>query len=316
MAENRKNPWEITGGSFGSPVSPLEALKLRGMDFKVEKHPLKVNGFNVTIPGKMATIRMDTMVPLGVVGEDYNVKDYVESFNDTFKTLVGEGLQVENAGYFGNGERGFFQASMPDTINVIGTRGKDRIKTLLTGVTSHDGSMALIIVETAIRIICQNTFLAASRDASVFKMSAKHTANMDERIKAIRVALARSKSSFAKLADNVNNLASKGVDGKILVNYLNQLFPDNPKGENNTRTQNIREQVAKLYSDGVGQDLPGVKGTMWALYNGVTEYVDYFRSTRGNSDKERDSNRLESLFLGSGAEIKSDAMNLALEMAN
>lgn len=315
MAETRKNPWEITGGSFNTPVSPSEALKLRGMDFPVEKHPIKVNGFNVTVPGKMATIRMDTMTPLGIVGEDYTVKSFPEAFDDTFKTLVGEGLKVENAGFFGNGERGFIQASMPDTINVMGTNGKDRIKTLLTGVTSHDGSMALIIVETAIRIVCQNTFLAASRDASIFKMSAKHTAKMDERIKAIRSALARSKSSFAKLAEKVNTLASKGVNSDNLKDYLNRLFPDNPKGENHTRTSNIREEIANLYTNGVGQDIDGVKGTYWALYNGVTEYVDYFRGTRGANDVERASNRLESLFLGSGAEIKSDAMTLALEMA-
>jgi len=314
--ETRIDPWTLRGKAFETPISPLDALKARGMDFPIEMHPLKVNGFDVVVPDKFATIRMDTMTPLGVVGSGYNVKNYVESFSDTMNTLLGEGgVTVENAGYFGNGEKGFIQCRLADGITVEGTNGKDTVSAYLTGITSHDGSMPLAIVETAIRIVCRNTFLAASKDNSVFKMSAKHTASMDNRIKAIRAALAHSRSSFAKLADKVNTLASKGVTENILKDYLNRLFPDNSTSEKHTRTENIRAEIANLYVNGVGQDIDGVKGTLWALYNGVTEYVDYHRSTRAASDAQRDSNRLESLFLGSGADIKVDAMDLALEMA-
>ncbi len=59
-----------------------------------------------------------------------------------------------------------------------------------------------------------------------------------------------------------------------------------------------------------GNDLPLVKGTLWAAYNGVTEYVDSARTTFG------DGKWLDSVWFGEGCAIKTRACDLAVAVAN
>ena len=68
-------------------------------------------------------------------------------------------------------------------------------------------------------------------------------------------------------------------------------------------------------SNWVGLDMPGVRGTTWAAYNAVTEWVDHHRPTRARHAAVRASRRLESSWFGSGAKLKAKAWSLAVEMA-
>jgi hypothetical protein len=73
---------------------------------------------------------------------------------------------------------------------------------------------------------------------------------------------------------------------------------------------------AVLAAVGIGQDIPGIRHSAWAALHAVTEYVDHRRTTRGQSDLDRTSKRLQSLWFGSGARLKQQAWDLALAMAN
>jgi hypothetical protein len=57
--------------------------------------------------------------------------------------------------------------------------------------------------------------------------------------------------------------------------------------------------------------MAGVKGTWWAGFNAVAEYVDYYRTPKGKSE-----NRAKSLLFGSGAELKQKAWKEALALAS
>jgi hypothetical protein len=74
--------------------------------------------------------------------------------------------------------------------------------------------------------------------------------------------------------------------------------------------ENVIHEVTQKFEHGRGNDMPGVKGTLWAAFNGVTEYVDYTRTTRGGSDS-----RAKSLLFGSGATLKQKAWDEALSLA-
>jgi hypothetical protein len=79
------------------------------------------------------------------------------------------------------------------------------------------------------------------------------------------------------------------------------LVPDNPEAESNTRAENTRMELANLFEDGRGQNLPGVRGTGWAAYSAVVEFSNYFRSSRGgDAAQER---RFESSLFGSGDQL-------------
>ena len=61
-------------------------------------------------------------------------------------------------------------------------------------------------------------------------------------------------------------------------------------------------------TQGAGNRLKGVEGTLWAAYNGVTEYLDH-RKIRQNADQ-----RLSSTWFGEANRIKARALTVAVEM--
>jgi phage/plasmid-like protein (TIGR03299 family) len=66
-------------------------------------------------------------------------------------------------------------------------------------------------------------------------------------------------------------------------------------------TRRVADNVIELLeTGGKGLDLPGVKGTAWAAYNGMTEYLTWHR---GRSD----DNRFQNLFFGDVGKRASDA---------
>jgi Domain of unknown function (DUF932) len=73
--------------------------------------------------------------------------------------------------------------------------------------------------------------------------------------------------------------------------------------------------MLRNFEAGRGNDLPGVRGTMWAGLNAVTEYVDHQRSTTGESELDIRGNHLASQWFGSGARLKDRAWTEALALA-
>ena len=100
----------------------------------------------------------------------------------------------------------------------------------------------------------------------------------------------------------------------LAMTYFSMLYPDS-EGTQNRRAENIRSELFRLFEHGRGQDIPETKLTTWAAFNAVAEFVDHHRSTRGRTEQERASRRLESAWFGSGNRLKSEAWKLALEMA-
>jgi hypothetical protein len=80
-------------------------------------------------------------------------------------------------------------------------------------------------------------------------------------------------------------------------------------------TRNEMDKVESLYA-GAGRGLNEVqiKGTAWAAYNAVVEYVDYYRNSKGKDTATRADNRLNSSWFGSGAIIKERAWNYLTDL--
>jgi hypothetical protein len=68
-----------------------------------------------------------------------------------------------------------------------------------------------------------------------------------------------------------------------------------------------RDKIIQLFEKGKGQTNPKVRGTYWAAYNAITEWVDYQRGG--------DANRLNEAWFGAGQGIKNIALDKALAFA-
>jgi hypothetical protein len=61
-----------------------------------------------------------------------------------------------------------------------------------------------------------------------------------------------------------------------------------------------------MFEMGKGNRLKGVARTLWAAYNGVTEYIDQGRYAKADDDRQ-----VEAIWLGDGYSIKARAFTIA-----
>ncbi|MBI2805484.1 MAG: DUF932 domain-containing protein [Planctomycetes bacterium] len=108
--------------------------------------------------------------------------------------------------------------------------------------------------------------------------------------------------------------ATSRIDSQLSA-YFKEIYPDPGEGKDNTRAVNVRQELYRLFEEGIGHDEPSIKRSSWVAFNAVTEFVDHVRTSRGANDADRASRRLDSIWFGSGARLKQQAWNLANEMA-
>ena len=161
-----ERPWHRLGAELKSPATLDEALAAGGLDWEVDKVPIVPLGEPLTtISQRVAVVRTDRKAgtPGRVVGIVHPGFEPLQNRQGAlmFDALMGQGKAVyHTGGYLKNGEVIWLLAKLPDDIRV---RGEDVLETYLLFTNSHDGSVAIDIRLTTVRVVCQNTLSLALR---------------------------------------------------------------------------------------------------------------------------------------------------------
>lgn len=281
-------------------LTSSEAILKYGLNWNVVKK-------NVVVDGKVAEdfkaiVREDTNRIFQIAGSRYEPIQNVEAFKFFDEiTKTGQAKYVQ-AGAYKGGAVCFLRAKLPFDFEVL---PNDQMKTYLKLVTSHDGSQKLAIYPEVYRQICSNGMHAWVRDYTK-TVAVKHTENAGTRFvfNAERVLNAEIEY-FKKFSEQCRLLAKKQLSTIELDNFLKELFEIKEEDEVSTRTKNQVDRIKELSEIGTGQDIAGIRGTAWSAYNAVTEFVDKYRSTKGD-----DENREYSADFGSGADLREKAFAL------
>jgi len=298
-----KKAWHGLGAIVDQAMTTKEAIELAGLGFEVIKTPLitKIDGQEILVPEKYATVRTDTKQPLGVVGERYTILQNSEAFI-FFDSIIGSDMAVfETAGVIGDGQRVFITAKMPDFIRINGTNDITEMYVVLT--SSHDGTGSIVAMVTAQRIVCQNTLNGALRSAKN-KISIRHTTNAKVNLENAHKLLGITHAYTEELNQCFNHLAKKKVTDKQVKQMIDAVYIG--ENEDGTRLKNIRENVFRSYQEGKGQE--GIQGSAWAAYNGVTFFESNIRSYKSQDIK------FTNVMQGTGAKIASEALNYLLAL--
>jgi phage/plasmid-like protein (TIGR03299 family) len=304
-------PWHGLGTELSNPATAEEAIVAASLNWEVAVAKIQAIGLGdpIGISGHFATVRMDHKIPLGIVGRLYTPVQNKDAFS-FFDSVVGQKAAMYHvAGALGKDETVWILAKLPEGIRIIGT--DDIINKFLLLTNTHDGSRSLRMFFTPIRVVCQNTLSAA---LSVRKAGEgiviRHFPDILKKVEQAKKALSIATDYYKDLSEAFNALARVEIDAEWLSEYVCEIMPSAKEGEVSTRLENIRDgMVARFESP--ANSLPGIKGTAWAAYNSVTEYVDHIRSIpKVDQDVSR---RLQSVWMGSGAKIKESALNIALK---
>ena len=334
--------------NFHSPVSVKEAVEAIGADFEVTKqHLVRVpdsliqsimNGDpsvgvtltrDMIIESHMATVRTDRDMTLGVVGSRYGVVQNSKAFE--FIDLLASGIEghekavIETAGILGNGERMYVTAKLPSDI-YLNDNGTDPINDYVLFTNTHDGSGAVTVLFTPIRVICQNTLNMALKMAQN-KLIYKHTPNVNTRLEFtkeenIKFALhvleshKRFKEAFKhkllhlceqEVTDNdAMHFAASVVLGEKRKDMLMDLQKANYNLDRvDTITNTLKKRIVGLRTvidDGIGQDM--YRGTKLWLLNGLTTYFSNEKKYKSSEDK------FNSIMEGTDLKKLDEAMTL------
>jgi phage/plasmid-like protein (TIGR03299 family) len=315
-----ERPWHGLGHVLESAPSCAEALVLAGLNWGVELRPLATTvadgGVSIGVESHRAVMRMDTGAVLGVVGEDFRPFGNADAFA-FFEPLVGEGLiTLETAGSLRAGRRVWIMAKVctADTVEVVAGDPIDPYVLLCHG---HDGSLALRVGFNPVRVVCQNTLrMALDEGEGLFTL--RHTSGLSTGLVSIREALAEQVRIYQGSVESWQFLASRRCDPAEFESYVLRVFGPSDHEEPAPGAKvgaRVLEAVKPLFTEGKGNDLPGVRGTWWAGLNAVTEFLTHHRGSAAGTAAERAERRFDSLHFGDARKLGGRALTFALEAA-
>jgi len=304
-------PWHRLGTKLNQPATAREAIEASGLNYQVELKSLATTE-GTAVPQRKGVVRSDSGDVLGVVGNSYIPVQNYQAFGFLDAIVAEGGLRYHTAGALGKGERVWMLAKLPSQIRVKGS--EDVVDKFLLLSNTHDGSTALRVYFTPIRVVCQNTLNLAEQRGLGQGIAIMHKGDLHTKIQEAQRVLGLAERFYDDAEAKIDILASHIPTPTQLQDYFEALYPD-PEDADNSRAKKVRENLNRIFETGIGLDMPGIEGTTWAAYNAVTEWVDHHRPTRSSNPLERASRRLDSSWFGSGAKVKARAWNLALDMA-
>ena len=279
----RTAPWHGLGTRVEEAPSSKAALVLAGLDWNVIQKPIMTEDA-LPIPGFKANIRDIDGQVLGVVTDRYKVVQNQEAFAFTDE-LLGEGVTYETAGSLQNGKRTWILAKLPQKYIISG----DEIIPYLVFMNSHDGTGAIKVAMTPIRVVCQNTLNLALSTAKR-TWSANHTGRIEDRLTEARCDLLYAEKYMGELGRTIDSLNQKKLSDRQVYEYIDALFPLLPDASDLQKKNLLRmkEDLKVRYFD--ASDLQHVGKNAYRFVNAVSDFATHAKPLRESS------NYRESLF--------------------
>lgn len=300
-----ETPWHKLG-TFIEPEKELtseDAIVAAGLDWSVETQPLYLA--DGTLAPSRAVVRTDRNDILGVVGKGYTPLQNKKAF-DFFDPFIQSGQAAfETAGSLRGGKRVWVLAKLSgETLRI---KGDDIVDKYILLSNSHDGTMAVRAGFTPIRVVCANTMAMAHQKGTSSLIRINHGRNVEENVEKVREIMNLANQQFEATAEQYRFLASKQVNQKDLETLVKLVFTG-PKyvemeREGLTPNKRIIENIIPLFEKGRGNDMTEIKGTAWAAYNAVNEYLQYERG----SDEDT---RLNNMWFGDSATLNQRALDI------
>jgi phage/plasmid-like protein (TIGR03299 family) len=327
-----ETPWHKLGVALPEAPTTREAIVAAGLDWEVGLKPL------VTCDGESvdhrASYRVSDGKILGVVGPAWQPLQNTSAFSFFDPFLAGGEARLETAGSLCEGRRVWILAALNRDPSVIVPQSDDVVRKYILLSNAHDGTLAIKVGFTPVRVVCANTLAMAHDDKASRLLRIRHTKNSADALAAVRDVMNTANQTFEATAEQYRLLAKKDVVEADLKAYVNRVFAPRRveaaaakrrtsmvlasapiildaefiDDEDASLKSRVFPAVRELFEKGRGNQLPGVRGTMWAAYNSITEYLAYGRGK--DSDK-----RLNEAWFGTGAMLNARALRVGVEMA-
>lgn len=283
MFSVREKPWhyELTKEHtkiIQEAPNSREALVAAGLDWNVVSMPVyQENG--LLIPGYKANVRDKDNMVLGIVSGRYKIVQNTEAFEFT-DSLIGETengeVRYETAGSLYNGKKVWLLAKLPTT-KVL----DDDVEPYLCFANSFDGSGAVQVCITGIRVVCQNTLNIALNTAKR-KWSTKHIGDMQSKLEEAKLCLRMADSYMANLDVEADRLANAKLYREQIEEILDEMFPADDKVSERKKSNIIqfKQNFWKAYNM---PDITKFGESAWRGVNAMSDIITHAAPARNTS---------------------------------
>jgi len=296
-----KLPWHGLGVQVQPDISPAEMMKAAGVDWRVQEVESFVNFNGKTIPtGQKALVRETDGRVLTQVGKNWHPVQNEEAF-DFFAEFVDRGqMEMHTAGSLKNGEIIWALAKVNDDFELF---NGDKVESYMLFSNPHQYGKTIDIRFTPIRVVCNNTLTLSLQQQGQAAVRVNHRSQFDA--DAVKEMMGIAHFKMGQYKEMAEFLGSKRTTEETVKQYFGNLLGMSNKNEGELSRKGQRAME-------VLQEQPGAEfaeGTFWTAFNAITYMTDHELGRTADT-------RLQSAWYGANRKLKTDALELALEMAD
>ena len=277
-------PWHGLGTPVEEAQTSKEAIRVAGLDWKVNSNPI-YTASGIEIPGYKANTRDIDERVLGIVSNRYRIVQNSDAFDFT-DSLIGRDVRYETAGSLCGGKRIFLLAKLPEK-KILG----DDFDNYICFTNSHDGKGAIEACMTPTRVVCQNTLNLALSKATR-KWSTRHTGDIKSKLAEAKHTLQLAEEYMNEFAIVADQMANTTVTEAEVVSILDEIYPiseDTSDRTKRTINQKKNDFMVCMFSP----DILKFKNTAWGVINAASDFSTHIAPSRLTSNyQENKFNKL------------------------
>ena len=283
----RYKPWHGLGTEVSQAMTSAEALELAGLDWEVNSRSIHTDN-GIVIPGYIANTRSSDNKVLGVVSDKYKIVQNKDAFAFTDNLLDNEARYV-TAGSLRDGKNVWMLAELPET-KILG----DAVGQYLCFTNTHDGTGAVRVFVTPVRVCCNNTLNLALNTAKR-SWSCRHMGNMESKMHEATRTLELANKYMEELATMADQLANTTVTDDRLMQILAEMFPvdDNQSHRQLANMEKAKTEYMVAY---YMPDIKQFRNTAWGAVNAMADMVAHSSPKRNTSTYQE--NNFERIVIG------------------
>ena len=254
-----------------SYVTAKEALKASKLDFKVEKHPIFAHikpwphlavEENKRVLDRYATVRMDTVTPIGDVGSVYTVVQNEDAFEFIDEVANQYEVLFKSVYELRDGALISIKAHLGDSIGLK----EDVVKKTLILSNSHNGSRK-VTVKFVIENVKTKAILPFTLPTMDTTLEIRHTSSANDKMMEGKRTMTAAHNAFSEIVKIFERMTEKNITLQEAVQVVKDLLHPDKNTTIGTRTQNVVDSIIGIFMRSKDQNL-------WKLYNAISEYAD------------------------------------------
>lgn len=274
-ANQRFVPWHNLGVPVDNCLNSEDAIQQAGLDWKVESREIFDSQGN-RIPGYKANTRDKDNSVLGIVSDKYKIVQNVDAFGFTDSLIAdrNNNVEYEVAGSLRDGKTIWLLARLPKQI-IVG----DDIEPYICFTNAHDGTGAIKVCMTPIRVVCNNTLNFALKSAKRV-WSTRHMGDIFAKLAEAQHTLGLANEYMVALTKTANNLSTEKFTRDQFIKVIDAMYPIDYVNDSKRKIENAEYVKAALLNCYNAPDLNNFRDTKYGAMMAVTDMVAHTSPNR------------------------------------